>query len=144
MVRDAFVASVACTAPPVSFQTSHASTVPNASPSWGCSRSSHSSFVAEKYGSGHEACARADQVGVELAAAVGGAPVLPDDRRRDRRPRRAIPEQRRLALVGDSDRRQVGGPGPCSLDRSCRGTEDALPDLLGIVLDPAGTRKVLR
>ncbi len=52
-VREAFVASVTCTSPPVSFQTSQLSTVPNANPSPGpCSRSSHSSFVAEKYGSG--------------------------------------------------------------------------------------------
>ena len=48
-VRDAFVSSVTWTRPPVSFQTSHESTVPNASGSsvstcW----SSHSSFVAEK------------------------------------------------------------------------------------------------
>ena len=52
IVRDAFVASVTCTSPPVSFQTSQVSTVPNASPARPCSRRSHSSFVAEKYGSG--------------------------------------------------------------------------------------------
>ena len=44
--------SVRC-APPVSRQTSQESTVPNASsPAAPASRSSHSSFVAEKYGSG--------------------------------------------------------------------------------------------
>ncbi len=52
MVRDAFDTSVACTAPPVSFHTSHVSTVPNASPSAEpVSRRIHSSLVAEKYGS---------------------------------------------------------------------------------------------
>jgi hypothetical protein len=52
-VRDAFETSVAWTAPPVSRQRSHVSTVPKASPS--CDPASpriHSSFVAEKYGSG--------------------------------------------------------------------------------------------
>ncbi len=57
MVRDAFDVSVACTppsGPPVSHHSSQLSTVPNANaasastpPSW----SSHSSLVAEKYGS---------------------------------------------------------------------------------------------
>ncbi len=51
-VREAFVRSVRWAAPDVSRQTSHESTVPNASPLCGRSRSSHSSFVAEKYGSG--------------------------------------------------------------------------------------------
>ena len=54
MVRDAFVRSVAWTRPPVSFHTSHESTVPKASSEEGTSvrASSHSSLVAEKYGSG--------------------------------------------------------------------------------------------
>ncbi len=49
-VRDAFVRSVTCSRPPVSFQTSHESTVPKASSSSGSwtRASSHSSFVAEK------------------------------------------------------------------------------------------------
>ena len=94
-VRDAFVTSITCCSPPVSRQTRKLSTVPNASPSRApCSRSSHSSFVAEKYGSGTRPVFAADQLGVELAAALGGAPVLPDDRRarrasRSRGPRAA-------------------------------------------------------
>ena len=54
MVREAFVTSVTCAAPPVSFQTSQLSTVPKASRSVETSvrARSHSSFVAEKYGSG--------------------------------------------------------------------------------------------
>ena len=50
MVRDALVGSVACTSPPVSFQISQLSTVPNARPSGestACS-SSQASLVAEK------------------------------------------------------------------------------------------------
>ena len=54
IVRAAFVTSVTWRPPPVSFHTSQLSTVPNASSVAGCSvrASSHSSFVAEKYGSG--------------------------------------------------------------------------------------------
>ena len=51
IVRLAFDTSVACTAPPVSFHSSHESTVPNArsaAASTPPDRSSHSSFVAEK------------------------------------------------------------------------------------------------
>jgi len=55
MVRDAFVKSVACDAPPVSFQSSQVSAVPkSSSPArafWsapGVLPSIHSSFVAEK------------------------------------------------------------------------------------------------
>src|SRR5665213_2108183 len=58
IVRDAFVMSVTCRAPPVRFQMSHVSTVPNAiSPASARARkpstlsSSHAIFVAEKYGS---------------------------------------------------------------------------------------------
>ncbi len=58
MVRDALLGSVTCTRPPVRFHTSHESTVPNASlPAFalarapGTLRSSHSSFVPEKYAS---------------------------------------------------------------------------------------------
>ena len=138
-VRDAFVTSITCCSPPVSRQTRKLSTVPNASPSLEpCSRSSHSSFVAEKYGSGTRPVLRADELGIELAAAFGGAPVLPDDRRRDGLAGRAVPEQRRLALV--RDRHHVGlAPRP---PRAAPG--DARPDLLRVVLDPARLRKVLR
>ena len=57
-VRDAFVASVACTRPPVSFQSSQESTVPaSSSPRSAAARAPstlsriHASLVAEKYGS---------------------------------------------------------------------------------------------
>ena len=79
---------------------------------------------------GHEARPLADQPGVELAAAVGGAPVLPDDRRRDRPAGRALPEQRRLALVRDPDRRQVGRAKAGGRERRLGSLLDAEPDLL--------------
>ena len=87
---------------------------------------------------GDEPGALAQQVGVELTAALRGSAVLPDDRGRDRPSRRALPEQRRLALVRDRDRVDAVEP------RLPGGVEDALPDLLRIVLDPAGPREVLR
>ena len=40
----------------------------------------------------------------QLVAALGGAPVLPDDRARTRRAGRAVPDHHRLALVRDADR----------------------------------------
>ena len=87
---------------------------------------------------GNEPRALADQIGVELAAARRGSPVLPDDRRRDRASGHAVPEQRRLALVRDRDRVDAVEPGfpGCG--------ENALPDLFRIVLDPARPRKMLR
>src|SRR5947207_7578385 len=57
-VRDALVGSVACTRPPVSFQISQVSIVPASSLPFLATNaisgflSSHSIFVAEKYGSG--------------------------------------------------------------------------------------------
>ena len=57
-VRDALVGSVACTRPPVSFQINQVSIVPASSLPLRATKfisgffSSHSIFVAEKYGSG--------------------------------------------------------------------------------------------
>ena len=87
---------------------------------------------------GNKAGLAADELGVELAAALGGAPVLPDDRRRDRLAGRAVPEQRRLALVRDRDRPSARRRPPA------RAVGDARPDLVGVVLDPARAREVLR
>ena len=80
----------------------------------------------------------ADQRGVQLPAARGGPPVLPDDRRCDCSAGGAVPEHRRLTLIRDRNRVHVVEP------RSLRRREHALPDLLGVVLDPAGLREVLR
>ena len=53
---------------------------------------------------GHESGSGPDQLPVETGAALCGSPVLPDDRPVDRSPRAPVPEQSRLALVGDADR----------------------------------------
>ncbi len=97
-----------CVVPSVSFQTSQESIVPKASSS--CERPErsriHSSFVAEKYGSRDEARPVPDQVMRELDAALGRPPVLPDDRALHGPPRPAIPDDRRLTLIRDPDRRR--------------------------------------
>ena len=69
--------------------------------------------------------------------------VLPDDRAMDWLAGRAVPDHRRLALVGDAD---SGDPrridAACS-DRLADGRQHALPDLLRIMLDPARLRVML-
>src|ERR1700730_18907377 len=92
---------------------------------------------------GDEARAPADQVGGELGAAGGGAAVLPDDRAVDGAPGRALPEQSRLALIRDPDRGEIAGGKVCIRERGRRSLLDALPELLRIVLDPAGTGGLL-
>ena len=144
-----------CWAPPESFQASQLSIVPKASSPRSARRrsdaslsSSHASFVPEKYGIEQQAGAARDlglvAVCLQARAVVGRAPVLPHDRGRDRAPRRAIPQHGRFALVRDADRHDVIGrrarTGKHLGDgRSLRG-----PDFLGVVLDPAGAREVLR
>jgi len=77
-------------------------------------------------------------------AGVGGAAVLPHDRVVDGTERVALVEQRRLALVGDADAGDVPGRGLGDLQRLRARRERRLPDLLRVVLDPAGLREVLR
>ena len=67
--------------------------------------------------------------------------VLPDDRIMDRVAGRALPQDRRLALIGNAEYR----------DRAVRrghhftaGRKDAAPDLFGIVFDPSRSRVMLR
>ena len=137
-VRDAFVASVTCTSPPVSFQTSQRVDRPEREPVAPVLAQKPLELRRREVRIGNEPRALADQVGVELAAALRRAAVLPDDRGRDRLPGCAVPEQRRLALVRDRDRVDAVEP------RLRRGSKDALPDLLRVVLDPARPREVLR
>ncbi len=85
-----------------------------------------------------------ETVGLQLLAQVGRAAVLPDDGRRNRPAGAAVPQHGRLTLVGDADRRHVRRRRTRS--RQHFGDRRSLrrPDLLRIVLDPAGARKVLR
>ena len=54
----------------------------------------------------------AHEVGRQLARNVRRAAVLPDDRALDRTAGPALPDDRRLALVRDSDRRELARPDP--------------------------------
>src|SRR5580693_6825610 len=106
MVRDALLASVTCTRPPVNFQSSQVSTVPNArrpaSANWRalgtCSRIQEillaEIFVALR---------------LELTAESGGAAILPDNGVVDRFAGCAVPNDSGLALVSDADRGDVAG-----------------------------------
>ena len=80
---------------------------------------------------------------LEFGAATGGATVLPDERVVDRLAGLAVPGDDRLALVGDPDRVETvavdAGPG----ERPGRDRPCDLPDLLGVMLDPAGLGEVL-
>src|SRR5579862_323998 len=91
-------------------------------------------------GIGHEAGALADQVERQLGTAVRRSAVLPHDRVRDRAAGRALPHDRRFALIGDRDRVRPFTPPKCFGGRD----EHRLPDLLRVVLDPARPREVLR
>ena len=73
---------------------------------------------------------------------VRRAAALPDDGVVDGLARRAIPKNRRLALVRDADRRDRAAK--ARFAQGLRGNGAlALPDLVRVVLDPAGLRKVL-
>ena len=77
----------------------------------------------------------------EPTADVGGTTVLPDDRPPWRAERLAIPQQDRLALVGDAHAPELSG---VDLTQGvARGLQCCLPDLLGRVLDPARLWEVL-
>ena len=60
-------------------------------------------------------------------AAARRAPVLPDDRVRERPAGGALPQHRRLALVGDADRGEVGGADARGGERLVQHAPTALP-----------------
>ena len=74
----------------------------------------------------------------------GGAAVLPHDGVVDRLAAGAVPHQRGLALVGDADRGDVARGEPGLGDRLAAGRQHRAPQILRIMLDPAGLREVLR
>ncbi|SPL96118.1 Basic proline-rich protein precursor [[Actinomadura] parvosata subsp. kistnae] len=77
----------------------------------------------------------------QAPAQGGGAAVLPDDRAAGRGERAPVPQDGGLALVGDAHAGRR--PGGVAQRRGAR-REGGLPDVLGVVLDPAGPRKMLR
>ena len=150
IVRLALDGSVACTAPPpVRFHSSHESTVPNAR---SASASTPPSVkqplelggrevrVEHQTGRGpHERRGGRRRAARRSARRCAG----PATRWRGARgsPVRAIPHHDGLALVGDADGRDRLGRGatPSSRERRLR----RVPDLVGVVLDPAGLGEVL-
>ncbi len=71
------------------------------------------------------------------------APALPDDGVVHRTAVGAFPEQGGLALVGDADGGDPARGGAGRLEQLPHGAAHRVPDLLGVVLDPAGTGVVL-
>ena len=87
---------------------------------------------------------RLEALRAQLVAARGGAAVLPDDRVVQRRPAALVPRDDRLALVRDADRRERARRDAGGHQRLVGDDARHVPDLRGIVLDPAGLREVLR
>ena len=82
--------------------------------------------------------------GAQGFAGCGGAPILPDDGGSHGRAGRALPQHGGLALVGDADCRDVARVRPGGAQRIDHRGALRIPDLLRVVFDPAGLRKVLR
>ena len=105
-------------------------------------------FGAGKIRIKQQAGATGEPIGVagfgQRRAQVSGTPVLPDDGRRQRLAGGAVPEHGGFALVGDAD----GSDTICShtvfAQHGAGDGELALPDFLGVMLDPAGLRIRLR
>jgi hypothetical protein len=75
--------------------------------------------------------------GFEFGATVSGAPILPDDGVVDRLAGLAIPDQRGLALVGDTYARNLYSFFSGLLQGLATDFEHRLPDFLRVMLDPA-------
>jgi hypothetical protein len=86
--------------------------------------------------------------GAQLVAARRRAAVLPDDRVGHGLARGAVPQEGRLPLVRDGQRRDVAGAGGAALllqfvQRGQRHGVLGGPDFAGVMLHPAGLRKDL-
>ena len=85
----------------------------------------------------------AGALGFQPFTVVGGPPVLPHGRVADRLAGLAVPEDRRFALVGNADGGNVAGAELRASERFDRDPDLRRPDLVRVVLDPAGARKDL-
>ncbi len=152
MVRLALVTSV--TWRPVSFQISQVSMVPNSKLA-ALGPLPRASDVIEQpadlrpgeVGRQRQTAALAEAVHAavprQVVDQVGGAGVLPHHRVGDRLAGLPIPQQRRLALIGDADRGEIVRT---DVQRGHRLGDDRLdraPDLQRVVLDPPRSRKDL-
>ena len=73
---------------------------------------------------------------LQAFARRSGAAVLPDDRAVDRLARGPIPDDHRLALVGDADRGHIGDATAGPFHGLAHDRDAGLEDLDGVVLDP--------
>src|SRR5690349_3148105 len=80
----------------------------------------------------------------QALALVSGPAVLPDDRGRYGFECLAVPQDKRLSLIGDADRRHIRLAGPGRAERRLRARLHSRPDLVRVVLDPSRPRIVLR
>ena len=55
----------------------------------------------------------------------------------------AVPDESRLALVGNTDGRDVGRVGAREFHGTPGGAQLTVPDLFGVMLDPARSREIL-
>jgi hypothetical protein len=150
IVREAFEGSVTCVRLPVSCQMSQVSTVPKASsPSSARARAGNlvedpGDLGAAEVGIDHQAgflfYELFDPVFFQQRAGLCRAPVLPDDGVVDRLAALPVPEDRRLALVGDADAHQVLHGDVFFSQRLARHVALRAKDLHRIVLDPARLR----
>src|SRR3989442_1707893 len=85
-----------------------------------------------------------DTLGPEPVAQRGRPATLPDDGALDRSTGHAIPHDGRLALVRDADGGELGPGNPRLGQRRAGGALNGGPDFLGVVLDPARLREILR
>src|SRR5262249_1827379 len=81
--------------------------------------------------------------GLQPLAELGGAAILPDDRVVNGVAGRAIPDDRRFTLIGDAERRDVGGTHTGARERFGGDADLRRPDFVRVVLDPSGLRKQL-
>ena len=82
-------------------------------------------------------------VALQVRTHLGRAPVLPDDGPMNRHTATAIPDHRGLALIGDADGRDAAGAQARSSERFTRSRQRVAPDVLRVVLHPAGGGIVL-
>ena len=92
--------------------------------------------VEQQAGPGPHQLLRA--VGLERGTGVGGAAVLPDDGALDGLAGGAVPQDGGLALVGDADARDAVGREGRAVEGLPADGERVAPDILRIMLDPAG------
>src|SRR5919112_3759237 len=81
---------------------------------------------------------------LESSADISGAAILPDDGAMNSLAGGAVPHDSGLALIGDADRGDILCCQIGFLQCLAAGRDRGAPDVVGLVLDPARRRKMLR